>query len=218
MELVADRPVAVGDFCRFGDKVGTVEDIGLRSVRIRTLDRTVVTVPNSAFASLQLENFAQRDRIRFYTVLGLRYETTAEQLRFVLVELKKLLVAHPKVHPDPARIRFIGFGAYSLDLEIFCYVETADWAEFLAIREDLLLRIMEIVESTGSGFAFPSQTLYLGGDDGLDESRSRAAEAQVRDWRERRELPLPDPAPESVREATDSLPYPPEGSVLTPKT
>ena len=218
MELVGDRPVAVGDFCRFGDKVGTVEDIGLRSVRIRTLDRTLVTVPNSSFASLQLENFAERDRIRFYTVLGLRYETTAEQLRFVLVELKKLLVAHPKVHPDPARIRFIGFGAYSLDLEIFSYVETADWAEFLAIREDLLLRIMEIVESTGSGFAFPSQTLYLGGDDGLDESRSRAAEAQIRDWRERRELPLPDPTRESVREATDSLPYPPEGSVLTPKT
>jgi MscS family membrane protein len=214
LELVGDRPVAVGDFCRFGDKVGTVEDIGLRSVRIRTLDRTLVTVPNSAFASLQLENFAERDRIRFHTVLGLRYETTAEQLRFVLVELKKLLVAHPKVHPDPARIRFIGFGAYSLDLEIFSYIETADWAEFLAIREDLLLRIMEIVEATGSGFAFPSQTLYLGGDDGLDEARSRAAEAQIRGWRERRELPLPDPTPEAIRETDDSLPYPPEGSAL----
>ena len=218
MELVADRPVAVGDFCRFGDKVGTVEDIGLRSVRIRTLDRTLVTVPNSEFASLQLENFAARDRIRFYTVLGLRYETTAEQLRFVLVELKKLLVAHPKVHPDPARVRFIGFGAYSLDLEIYAYVDTPDWAEFLAVREDLLLRIMEIVESTGSGFAFPSQTLYLGGDDGLDESRSRAAEAQVRAWRERRELPLPDPTPEAVQETEDSLSYPPEGSALARNT
>jgi MscS family membrane protein len=218
MELVGDRPVAVGDFCRFGDQIGTVEDIGLRSVRIRTLDRTVVAVPNSQFASLQLENFAQRDRIRFYTVLGLRYETTAEQLRFVLVELKKLLVAHPKVHPDPARVRFVGFGAFSLDLEIYAYVETADWAEFLAIREDLLLRIMEIVESTGSGFAFPSQTLYLGKDDGLDETRSRAAEAQIREWRERHELPLPDPTPAVIRAADDTLTYPPEGSVLAPKT
>jgi MscS family membrane protein len=218
MEIVGDRPVAVGDFCRFGDNIGTVEDIGLRSVRIRTLDRTVVTVPNSQFASLQLENFAERDRIRFYTVLGLRYETTAEQMRFVLVELKRLLVAHPRVHPDPARVRFVGFGAFSLDVEVYAYVETADWAEFLAIREDLLLRIIEIVESTGSGFAFPSQTLYLGKDDGLDEARSRAAEARVREWRERRELALPDPTPEAIRELDDSLPYPPEGSALAPKT
>jgi MscS family membrane protein len=217
MELVGDRPVAVGDFCRFGDKVGTIEDIGLRSVRVRTLDRTLVTVPNSQFASLQLENFAHRDRIRFHTILGLRYETTAEQMRFVLVELKRLLVAHARVHPDPARIRFVGFGAYSLDLEIFAYVDTADWAEFLAIREDLLLRIMEVVESTGSGFAFPSQTLYLGQDDGLDDARGRAAEARVREWRERNELPLPDPTPEALQQADDSIPYPPEGSVVAPR-
>jgi MscS family membrane protein len=117
------------------------------------------------------------------------------------------------VHADPARVRFVGFGAFSLDLEIFAYIETADWAEFLAIREDLLLRIMEIVEATGSGFAFPSQTLYLGKDDGLDDSRSRAAEARVREWRDRHELPLPDPTPEAIREADDSLAYPPEGSV-----
>ncbi|MFQ5699358.1 MAG: mechanosensitive ion channel family protein [Myxococcota bacterium] len=216
MELIGDRPVSVGDFCRFGDKVGTVEDIGLRSVRIRTLDRTLVTIPNSQFASLSLENFGARDRIRFSTTLGLRYETTAEQLRHVLVELKKLLAAHPRVDPDPARVRFVGFGAYSLDLEIYAYVQTSDWAEFLAIREDLLLRIMERVEASGSGFAFPSQTLYLGRDEGLDADRARSAEEAVRGWRERGLLPLPDPTPGMLEEERASLPWPPEGSVQSP--
>jgi MscS family membrane protein len=213
VELSVDRPVAVGDFCRFGDQVGTVEDVGLRSVRVRTLDRTVITIPNSAFASMQLENFAVRDRIRFHTVLGLRYETTADQLRFALVELRKLLLAHSKVDADPARVRFVGFGAYSLDLEIYAYVRTSDWNEFLAVREDLLLLMMDVVESSGSGFAFPSQTVYLGRDDGLDDKRSRSAETRVREWREAGELPLPDPSAEAVAALDDTVPYPPEGSV-----
>jgi MscS family membrane protein len=213
VELSVDRPVAVGDFCRFGDQVGTVEDVGLRSVRMRTLDRTVITIPNSAFASMQLENFAVRDRIRFHTVLGLRYETTADQLRFALVELRKLLLAHSKVDADPARVRFVGFGSCSLDLEVYAYVRTSDWNEFLAVREDLLLHMMDVVESSGSGFAFPSQTVYLGRDDGLDDKRSRSAETRVREWREAGELPLPDPSAEAVAALDDTVPYPPEGSV-----
>jgi MscS family membrane protein len=212
MSLLVDRPVQVGNFCRFGDKIGTVEEIGLRSTRVRTLDRTVVTVPNSEFSSIQLENFAVRDRIRFHTTLGLRYETTADQLRWTLVKLRELLLAHPKVDLDPARIRFVGYGAYSLDLEIFAYVHTPDWNEFLAIREDLLLRIMDVVEESGSGFAFPSQTLYVGQDDGLHDERSRSAEGQVREWRGRNELPLPDVPAERIAKIHHTLPYPPEGS------
>jgi MscS family membrane protein len=216
MEIIGDRPVSVGDFCRFGDRIGTVEDIGLRSVRIRTLDRTLVTVPNSAFASLELENFAERDCIRFHATIGVRYETTAEQMRFLLVELKKLLASHSRVLADPARVRFVSFGACSLDLEIFAYVDTSDWGEFLAVREDLLLRIMDVVEASGSGFAFPSQTLYLGKDDGLDQTASRAAEQRVRELREQSALPLPDPSAETLRELENSLSWPPEGSALGP--
>jgi MscS family membrane protein len=210
--LIADRPVQVGDFCRFGDRVGTIEDIGLRTTRVRTLDRTVVSIPNSQFASLQLENFARRDRIWLSTTLGLRYETTPDQLRHVLVELKRLLLAHPKVTPDPARIRFAGFGAYSLDLEIFAYVDTADINEFLAIREDVFLRIMDVVQASGTGFAFPSQTLYTAPDAGLDEARRRAAEDEVRQWRAERRLHLPDPPPEVAAELRATLDYPPQGS------
>lgn len=213
--IIGDHPVGEGDFCRFGDQVGTVEEFGLRSTKVRTLDRTVVTVPNAEFSAMKLENFAKRDRIRFYTVLGLRYETTPDQLRHVLVEIRRLLLSHAKVHPDPARVRFVGFGAYSLDVEITSYVSTSDWAEFLAVREDLLLRLMDIVASSGSGFAFPSQTTYVARDDGLDGERVRTAEEQVRAWRERGELPLPDFAEESKIALDDTVRYPPEGSAAS---
>ena len=133
--LIADQPVRVGDFCRFGDKVGTVEDISLWSTRIRTLDRTVISIPNAIFVGMQLKNFAKRDRIWLHPTIGLRYETSADQLRYVLVEIKRMLLAHPKVDPDPARIRFTNFNAYSLDLEIFAYILTPDINEFLAIQK-----------------------------------------------------------------------------------
>lgn len=212
LTLIGDQPVRVGDFCRFGDRVGTIEEIGLRSTRIRTLDRTVVTVPNATFASMSLENYAHRDRIWFSTTLGLRYETTPDQLRHVLIELKKLLVAHPRVHPDPARVRFVSFGAYSLDVEVFAYVTTADINEYLAVQEDLLLRIMDVVAASGTGFAFPSQTIYASSDTGLDAARGRAAEAVVADWRSAGRLGLPTLAPAEARELADSLDYPPRGS------
>ncbi|GIW45083.1 MAG: hypothetical protein KatS3mg077_2365 [Candidatus Binatia bacterium] len=213
--LVADQPVRVGEFCRFGDKVGTVEDIGLRSTRIRTLDRTLLSVPNGEFASMQIENFSRRDRIRLAATIGLRYETSPDQLRYVLVELKKLLVSHPKISADPARVRFVNFGAYSLDVEIFAYVETADYNEFLAIREDLFLRIMDIVSESGTGFAFPSQTVYCGQDTGLDAERRARAEAQVRVWREERRLWLPYAPEEEVAALRGTLAYPPPGSALS---
>ena len=179
VSLVADRPIQVGDFCRFGDRVGTIEAIGLRSTRIRTLDRTVVTVPNAEFSALQLENYSARDRIWLKLTLGLRYETSPEQLRRVLDTLRKLLRDHPRVDPDPARVRFIDFGAYSLDLELFAYVQTSDFNEYLAIREEILLSIMDAVEACGTGFAFPSQTIYGARDGGLPgadlDSRSSPA-------------------------------------------
>jgi len=212
--LIIDQPVRVGDFCRFGERLGTVEEVGLRSTRVRTLDRTVVTVPNSEFASLQLENYALRDRIWLHLTLGLRYETTADQLRHVLVEVRRMLYAHPMVDPAPARIRFVGFGAHSLDCEVFAYVLTRDIDEFLAVQEDVLLRVMDIVAGSGTGFAFPSQTLYVRRDPGLDEARSRAAEDRVRAWRQARTMSLPDFPPDEVAAVRGTLDYPPEGSAI----
>jgi MscS family membrane protein len=212
--LITDQPIRVGDFCRYGEgKVGTIEEIGLRSTRVRTLDRTLVTVPNSRFSEFELENFAVRERIRLVTTLGLRYETTPDQLRLILAELRKVLIAHPKVNNDPARVRFSGFGAHSLDLEIFAYVETSDFGEFCTIREDLFLRFMDVIEAGGSSFAFPSQTLYLGRDGGLDADRANKAAGQVAAWREAGELPFPHFDEETLAQLDGSGDWPPRGSV-----
>ena len=180
LTVLADRPVRIGDFCRFGDTLGTIEEIGIRSTRIRTLDRTVLTVPNGEFASLHIENYSQRDRYWFHPILNLRYETSTDQMRYVLGELRAMLDKHPKVDSTNARVRLIGLAAYSLDVEIFAYVFAWDYAGFLELQEELLLACMEIVEKSGTGFAFPSQTLYLGRDGGLDAERTREAEQAIR--------------------------------------
>ena len=184
LTLLADRPVRIGDFCRFGDTLGTIEEIGIRSTRVRTLDRTVLTVPNGEFSTLHIENYSQRDRFWFHPVLNLRYETGTDQMRYVLQELRAMLARHPKVDSDSARVRLIGLAAYSLDIEIFAYVSAWDYASFLEIQEELLLSCMEIVEASGTGFAFPSSTLYLGRDGGLNAERRHDAEQAVRQMRE----------------------------------
>jgi MscS family membrane protein len=166
LTLMADRPVRIGDYCRFGTQEGWVEDIGLRSTRVRTPARTVISIPNSVFSSVDIENLTSRDRMRFFTTLNLRYETTPEQMREVLVQLRALLDAHPRVGPELLRVRFAALGASSLDIEINAYVLTASVDEFLEIRETLLLRFMEVVSKAGTGFAFPSQTLYMTRDQG----------------------------------------------------
>jgi MscS family membrane protein len=212
LSLIADQPVRVGDMCRFGSQQGTVEDIGLRSTRVRTLDRTVVTIPNADFATMQIENLAARDRMRLATTVSLRYETTPDQLRWVLVELKRLLLSHPKVSPDPARVRFTRLGACSLDIEIFAFVKTGDGDEFLAVQEDLLLRIIDIVAASGTAFAVPSQVSYAATDPGIDAERQKAAEAAIAAARAAGTLPLPDMPPDQAKALAGALPWPPDGA------
>ena len=218
--LFADKPVRVGDACLYGDKFGFVEKIGLRSTHIRTLDRTIVSIPNSQFAELQLENYNRRDCIRFYTVLYLRYETTAEQLRYVLAKVRELLVAHPKIlneppllHPSiPNYVRFVGFGEHSVNIEVFAFSTTADMGEFRGIREDLLLRIMDILNEAGTGLAIPAQTTYFTRAAQPDAARVDAVETQLQAWRAEGALPFPDLTEERRRQLTDTLDFPPAGS------
>jgi len=150
VSLVADQPVRVGDVCRFGDTVGTVEDIGLRSTRVRTVDRTLVTIPNAQFSTLALENLSQRDRIPVRATVTLPQGTSAERVRQVLAALREMVVSHPKVHADSARARFVRMGPQALELELIAYVLTARWDEFVEIREQIFLRALEVV---GAGAA-----------------------------------------------------------------
>jgi MscS family membrane protein len=189
MMIISDEPMRVGDFCRLGDQLGTVEDIGLRSTRIRTPSRTVVAIPNGQLALMNIENYSVRDKFWFRHMIGLRYETSADQLRYLLAEVRKMLSEHSKVYQDDARIRFVGLGSSSLDLEIFAYIRATDVAEFLGIQEDLLLRIMNVVTKSGTCIAYPSRTTYVARDESLDSKKAEEAEMQARAWREKNKLP-----------------------------
>jgi MscS family membrane protein len=218
VSVLADEVIRVGDTCNFNGRVGTIEDISLRSTRIRTVERTELAIPNGTLATMNIENLTRRDKILFNPALGLRYETTADQLRFLLAECRRLLYEHPKVETASARIRFAGFLDSSLSLEIFSYILTKDMSEYTAIREDLLLRIMDIVADAGTGFAFPSQTVYLGKDDGVNPEKSARAAEKVAEWREGQQLPFPDFAQTEISQFRDSLPYPaPESAVNNKK-
>ncbi|PYV88814.1 MAG: hypothetical protein DMG90_13495 [Acidobacteria bacterium] len=214
VSVLGDEAIRVGETCRFGDRIGTVEDISLRSTRIRTPERTELSIPNGSLATMNIENFSRRDKVLFNTNIRVRLETSPDQVRYLLAEVRKLLYEHPKVETEGARIRFVGFEEGALTLEIFSYILTRDFADFLAIREDLLLRIMDIIESSGTELAFPSRTLYLGRDAGLDRDRASHAIRQVEQWRQGKQLPFPDYPPAEISEISNSLPYPPPESAL----
>lgn len=161
VSIGVDQPFRVGDFVRIDDVVGTVESLGLRSTRVRTLDRTLVTLPNGSLADTRIENFAARDRIRLACVLGVEYGTTARQMRSILAGVEEVLRAHPKVWSDAVVVRFRELAASSLDVEVMAWFATPDWGEFQLIRQEVLLQFMAVVEAAGASFAFPTRTLHV---------------------------------------------------------
>lgn len=156
-----DQPFREGDFVKIEDFVGTVETIGLRSTRIRTLDRTVVAVPNGKLAEMRLESFTARDRLRLSCAVGLSYDTSASQMRQVLEGFETILRNHPKIWPDAVIVRFTQFDDSSLKVEVMAWFLTTDWNEFQTIRQDILLQFMECVQRAGTSIAFPTQTIHL---------------------------------------------------------
>lgn len=164
VSIVFDKAVRVGDFVKVGDTLGTVDSIGLRSTRIRTLDRTILSVPNGQIATVNVETLSARDKFWFHHFLGLRYETTSAQLRAIIDGIRAHLTAHPKIdRGEVIRVRFFRLGAYALEVEIFAYVLASDMDAFLETQQQLLLDVMDIVERAGAAIAFPSQTMYLAG-------------------------------------------------------
>jgi MscS family membrane protein len=161
ISLIADQAVRVGDTLKLGDIVGTIEDVGLRSTRIRTPDRTIVSLPNGQIANMNLEALSARDKFWFHPRLGLRFETTPVQLRSAMIGIRNMLREHSNVDSLSVRVRFLQFGASSLDLDISAYMSALDWNEFLQIQGELLLNVMDIVQTAGAEIALPSQTMYL---------------------------------------------------------
>lgn len=180
--LYADRMVRVGEYCEFEGLAGTVEAIGIRSTRIRALDRTLITVSNSDLAKRKIVNFSRRDRLLFRHTIGLRYETDAAVMLAVIEAIRTYLIGHPRVMDQVAlRVTFVGFGAYSLDIELFTYISTADRVEFLMIQEELLVEIGTIVRAHGSNFAIPANVTYVGRDGGLPKAETRSGDPAAQD-------------------------------------
>lgn len=169
VSIIGDEVVRVGEVCRIDDHIGTVEDISLRSTRIRTLQRTELSVPNGQLANMNLENLSRRDKFLFDIKIGLRQETSSAQLRSFLKEARTLLLADARVGRDKCRVRFVGIGESSFDLEISCYILTGDLGEFFSIREDLLLHILDLMTAKGMWLASPVRILHLTRDQNVDD-------------------------------------------------
>lgn len=214
VSVLGDEVIRVGDVCTFGDRTGVVEDIGLRSTRVRTAERTLLAIPNGTVATMNVENLSRRDKILFTTKLGLRAETRADHLRFVLAEIRRLLYSHAKVESNSVRARLIDIASATHTVEIFCYILTQDFNEFAAVREDLLLRMIDVVEQSGTNLALPSQTLYVRRDSGVQKEKAEQATKKIAELREGKQLPFPDYSEAHISSFKGSIEYPqPESAV-----
>ncbi len=191
--IAANRPFEIGSFIKIGSLSGTVEEVGLLSTRLRTMDRTLVTIPNGTLLSERVENYSARDRFRYQITIGLLYDSTTAQIQYVVDGVKRMLLAHPKVHHDGVRVRFARFGDSALEVDVLTWVLAADYHESTALAEELNFEILRIVAESGTGFAFPSQTVYLGRDAGIDEEKAREIARDVEERRERGDLWIPEP-------------------------
>lgn len=208
--LYVAQPVKPGDFCRFGETVGTVEEIGLRSTTLRTLNRTLVMIPNAVFAAAEVENYTARDRIRFFRYL--RVQTgSPDQLRFLLAGVKRLLLSHARVQQDSVSVRLEKVEDATAMLRIDGGVMTQDFQDYLAVAEDLNLQILELVEYAGLQLAGPAQTVLLHQQEDIDREQAARVEQTVAEWRQQDRLPFPEYSDAEVSEMKGSLEYPASG-------
>jgi len=162
LTVLADKSMKVGDWVKIGSVEGIVEDIGLRTTKIRSFEKSYITVPNQFISNQPLENFSRRNVRRIKMNIGITYDTPREKVVKILEEIRNMLQEHPRIAKDQLlMVYFTNFGDSSLDIFIYCFTDTANWAEYLSIREDVNLKIMEIVERNGSSFAFPSRSIYV---------------------------------------------------------
>ena len=168
--IIFDRPFKAGDWVVAGDIEGTVEEVGFRSTKIRTFAKTQITVPNNVIANMAIDNFSRMPKRRIKLSVGITYNTTSEQMRRVVEKIRALLKSHPAIDQEFFLVNFTDFGASSLDIMVYCFTSTTVWGDYLDARQDLCLKIMNIIEETGLEIAFPSQTLYLQNQEAAPET------------------------------------------------
>jgi MscS family membrane protein len=179
ISILTDRAVLVGDACRIGDQRGIVEDIGLRSTKLRTEERTLVSIPNGTVATATLENFRLRDKILFRQVVRLRYDLSPDHVRYVLEQLRDVLTRHAKVEDASARVRLLNLAVDAIEVQIYAYILTREYREFLAVQEDLILQAMDVLENSGAAIAVPGQTTMVTRDSWIDPQKAAAAQKAI---------------------------------------
>jgi MscS family membrane protein len=186
VSLIADQALRVGDSVNLGDVQGTVVEVGLRSTRILTMNRTLVSLPNGQMATMKLETVSTRDKFLFHHMIGLQYETSQAQLLSVMDGIRDVLRSHGAADSGSLRVRFISFGPSALEIEVFTYLFARDWNNFLEIQEELLLKIRDVIEGRGTGIAIPSQRLYVVGDT-MDQTNGQESLSHPKLLRSRRQ-------------------------------
>jgi MscS family membrane protein len=176
ISILVDRAVLVGDACKIGDQRGIVEDIGLRSTKLRTEERTLVSIPNGTVATSVLENFRLRDKILFRQVLRLRYDLAPDHVRYVLDQLRQVLSRHSKVEEATARVRLLKLGENAIEVEIYGYILVREYREFLVVQEELILQAMDVLENSGAAVALPTQTTLVTRDAWIDPQKAAAVQ------------------------------------------
>jgi MscS family membrane protein len=175
ISILTDRALVVGDPCKIGDRAGTVEDIGLRSTKLRTEDRTLVSIPNGTVATANLENFRFRDKILFRQLLRLRYDLAPDHVRYVLSELREVLKNHPKVDAASARATLLRMGENAIETEVYGYILERDYGQFLVVQEQLILQVMDVLEQTGAALALFGESTVVTKDAWVDPEKIAAA-------------------------------------------
>ncbi|WP_310619730.1 mechanosensitive ion channel family protein [Flexibacterium corallicola] len=214
INLYADDILRIGDFCKFGETMGTVEQIGIRSTRIRSKDRTLTTITNADLAKMKITNYTKRDRNYMQHIIGLRYETSPDQIRKILLDMRNYIIAHPKTLTQTVRVRLVEFADCALNIEVKVEIKEPSYDKYLGIQEDILLSLYEIIEDNGSDFAFPSTTTYFAKDTGLNAERKEFAEGVINNLRSTSDLPFPD-TPEMITNGQEKTGFwPPKDSAL----
>jgi len=171
--LYTQQPVRVGDFCRIGDNTGTIEEIGLRTTRLRTLANTLIAIPNARLASEPIDNISARKKILYWPTLRLRYDSTPEQLQHVLEGIRSMFDAHERVLQEGHRVRFKKISDDALLIEAYAYLNTRDWEVYMELVEDLNMRILEIIAESGTSLSPPARTLHIEQTDGSGKAASK---------------------------------------------
>jgi len=179
VSILFDKVIVIGDTCKINNQTGVVEDIGLRSTRLRTPERTLLSIPNGIMASAAVENLRFRDKFLCQQTIRLRYDLAPDHIRYVLGEIRDLLDHNPKVEDKTARVRFLRFAEYALEVELFCYILEREYADYLATQELLFFQVMEVLEKTGAVLALPSQTTFVTQDSWIDPEKAKAIRAAI---------------------------------------